>query len=98
MCSSSLLDMNKEGVCSLFGYVVIYLLGVYVGSVIFSQKPGKSSAQRTIWRLVIMDMLCWAVYWIMCAYVQGTRGRTQWSVQSGVDACDTGWPLLMHTH
>jgi len=55
-----LISMNKEGICSLFGYTSIFFLGVALGGELMRAKP-LPEWYGTVGRLLLLDAGLWAL-------------------------------------
>ncbi|KAK5580417.1 hypothetical protein RB653_000434 [Dictyostelium firmibasis] len=71
----NLISMNKEGICSIIGYVSIYLIGTKIGTELF-----KTRSTLTEWRKfatnLLMSSIVFYILWILCEiYIDKTSRR-----------------------
>ena len=68
---TTLLEANKEGIFSAFGYVGIFLGGVQVGKQLFSPNLGR----RTILNFIAAALAIWTAAWCSHYFIQPTSRR-----------------------
>jgi hypothetical protein len=66
--------MNKEGICSVFGYTAIYLIGVQLGHALFSTNAVRDWKQLLM-RLVAIDVVLWLATYVLDLYVAANSRR-----------------------
>ncbi|KAK0747743.1 GWT1-domain-containing protein [Apiosordaria backusii] len=61
----NLLSMNREGICSFWGYLAIFLAGQDMGMVVLPRSLGGSSpSSKTSARVLLTKMGTWAAVWL----------------------------------
>jgi hypothetical protein len=59
---TDLVAANKEGLCSLAGYLSIFFFGAAVGDLILQQYKSLADWRRLLWRLLAVDLALWSMY------------------------------------
>jgi uncharacterized membrane protein len=68
-----LLRMNKEGVCSLAGYVALWFFGVTIGRQLHGNRASLSSFRSLCTALLSADVVLWLLFVATAHYIEPSR-------------------------
>ncbi|EGC39189.1 hypothetical protein DICPUDRAFT_45375 [Dictyostelium purpureum] len=71
----SLISMNKEGICSIIGYLSIHLIGTKIGCELFKVRNTLTEWRKFATKLLVLSVITW-VLWLFCEiYIDRTSRR-----------------------
>jgi len=71
----NLLHANKEGICSLLGYLSIYLIGIQIGGVMFEPRKKIHHWKSLSWKLFVLDGIFWVSGLLAHVYLEPASRR-----------------------
>ncbi|CAI5526169.1 unnamed protein product [Closterium sp. Naga37s-1] len=94
--ATSLISLNKEGICSTVGYLSLYLISLHFGTFLNSSYSAIRSAHGPLFaivnQLLPLDLFLWLVTIVAHQYIEQTSRRSCnlafvcWSLAQGVHA------------
>ncbi|CAI5967235.1 unnamed protein product [Closterium sp. NIES-65] len=94
--ATSLISLNKEGICSTVGYLSLYLISLHFGTFLNSSYSAIRSAHGPLFaivnQLLPLDLFLWLVTLVAHQYIEQTSRRSCnlafvcWSLAQGVHA------------
>ncbi|KAN0012314.1 hypothetical protein ACTFIU_007612 [Dictyostelium citrinum] len=71
----SIISMNKEGICSIVGYLAIHLIGTKIGTELFKVRSTLTEWRKFATKLLISSIVFY-ILWVLCEiYIDKTSRR-----------------------